>query len=152
MPKKNMLELMRQLAIAHETSMAKAGEVPMPDLSWNQGDWVKLPDYVKPGASVMEEGMCGTAGCIAGNTVLLAGAKLVGVAIDVDPVSGEVIERDKFEVSTYEVEYEGEVWTIKDLAAKLLGLTGNEAIALFSGYNELADIEHIIKRWADNEA
>jgi hypothetical protein len=150
--KKNYPELERQIAFARDSKEARLsyGVLPMPRLRHDQAVWLRVPQTAKIGDNAMADGMCGTGCCIAGNVVLQAGAKLVGELYSRDPLTGKEV-RSKDTVSNEEVEFEGEIYSIRDLAQKLLGLDSYEAGRLFSADNNVDDIEAIVKNWANRE-
>jgi hypothetical protein len=108
---------------------------------WNQSTWAgvtneeKEEDFKKKAPllqdgpygpaylindALVPDGICGTSFCFAGHTVLAAGDTIF---IDPEDLTYSDVCRDK----------DGNVWNIERRARDLLGITGRESDALFSG-------------------
>jgi hypothetical protein len=132
--------------------------------TWDQGQWAQA--MLHPGVEysgdtidtvkVTEEtrnGVCETAYCMAGQTVVQAGYRLIyqhyGYGGDGQPefntsdcIKQEYIGRD----ATGKPQFRdtGEVMAISVAAARILGLDYDESNCLFDGDNEIEDLKHLI--------
>jgi hypothetical protein len=88
-------------------------------------DWIAAHPERHDQTTFLASTACGTAGCIAGWTVLFTGWQWPGLG-------SKVIARD------------GSHWSIVTAAMDELGLTERQGEALFCGYNEPGDLARIV--------
>ena len=112
---------------------------------WNQNWWF----VVEPG--------CGSAGCLAGYTTAHAGLEFTtkyGLAVWADSIPAPLLER--YRKDGGEPMQDGETGkafvSTAEAAALLLGLTDDQALALFAPHNSLAELEEFAEQFIADTA
>lgn len=94
---------------------------------------------------------CGTVGCLAGNTVINAGYVPVFYGGDNCTTSQVSTHRIRTARDAYDANDAGELWSVRELASELLGLSDEEAEELFNANNSLHDVWSIAARFTGGE-
>lgn len=96
---------------------------------WDQKHWAAV-DWVAKMVGVTVPVDCGTACCFAGKAVARAGGKFL-----ISPSSGVA----------FHAELNGRRVNVSDTAREILGITEDQADALFHSGNKLEDLERIVQ-------
>lgn len=131
-------------------TVEREAALPEEKRSWVQRSWITIRNTL--GLEVIDENehwqvakvtkSCGTAGCLAGNTVLDAGYDTF-IFEPACQCGGEACSKDENRVAQVVVDENGGRSMIRDKAAELLGLSYDEADRLFFPTNSAEDIRFI---------